>query len=406
MSRKDGNFMLLSLAWILLVGFILSGIFQKLRLPGLLGMLLTGILLGPQLLDLIDGSILSVSSELREIALIVILMRAGLSLDLEDLKKVGRPAILLCFIPATFEIIGAVLLGPLLLGITVVEAAIMGAMLAAVSPAIIVPKMISLMEKGYRGGKCVPQMIMAGAAADDIYAIILFTSFIGLYKGGGFSAFTLLKIPISIVTGLGAGIGAGLLLSYCFKKIHMRDTVKVLLILGASVLLVGFEEIVTAYVPFSGLLAVMALGVTILEARETVAIRISAKFSKIWVAAELVLFVLVGAAVDIRVLYDVGLASVLVIAGALVFRTVGVFISLLKSGLNFKEALFCNIGYLPKATVQAALGSVPLAAGVAAGNTLLGVAVLAILITAPLGAVAIEKTYKKLLVKDPETKDQ
>jgi len=394
--------MLISFALILICGFVLSGIFQKLRLPGLLGMLITGIVLGPFVLNLIDPNILAISADLREIALIVILARAGLSLDIKDLKKVGRPAILMCFVPATFEIIGAVLLAPPLLGVSVVEAAIMGAMLGAVSPAIIVPKMLTLMEKGYGTHKSIPQLIMAGASADDIYAIVLFTSFIGVYKGGSFDLLTLLKIPVSILTGLAVGIGIGFILVKIFKKLHIRDTIKVLVILGICFLLVGFEEYITAIIPFSGLLAVMALGGTILKMYEVLAKRISGKFSKVWVASELVLFVLVGAAVDIRYVYSAGLAAVLVIFGALAFRAIGVFVSLIKSGLTFKEAIFCNIGYLPKATVQAAVGAVPLAAGVAAGNIILSVAVLSIILTAPLGAIGIDFTYKKLLKNDKE----
>lgn len=389
--------MLISFALILICGFTLSGIFQKMRLPGLLGMLLTGIILGPYVLNLIDSTILAVSADLREIALIIILARAGLSLDIKDLKKVGRPAILMCFVPATFEILGAVLLAPPLMGVSVVEAAIMGAMLAAVSPAIIIPKMLELMEKGYGKKKSIPQLIMAGASADDIYAIVLFTSFIGVYKGGSFDSLTVLKIPISILTGLAAGIGVGILTVQLFKKIHMRDTVKIFIILGVSFLMVGFEEAISALLPFSGLLAVMALGGTVLKTYEAAAKRISGKFSKIWVGSELILFVLVGAAVDIRTVSGTGIAAVLLIFGALIFRSAGVFISLIKSGLNIKEAIFCNIGYLPKATVQAAVGAIPLAAGLASGNIILGVAVLSIIITAPLGAIGIDLTYKKLL---------
>ena len=392
--------MLLSFALILLIGFTLSGIFQKLRLPGLLGMLIAGVALGPHALNLIDPSIMNVSADLREIALIVILARAGLSLDIKDLKRVGRPAILLCFVPATFEIVGAVLLAPPLLGVTVIEAAIMGAMLAAVSPAIIVPKMLSLMEKGYGTQKSIPQLVMAGASADDIYAIVLFTSFIGVARGESFSASSLLNIPISILTGFAVGIGVGVALVHVFRRIHMRDTVKILLILGISFLFVGFEDVISTVIPFSGLLAVMALGGTVLKMQEVVAKRISGKFSKIWVAAELILFVLVGAAVDIRYIYSAGLAAVLVILGALLFRAVGVYISLIKSGLTAKEALFCNIAYLPKATVQAAVGAIPLAAGIAGGNVILSVAVLSILFTAPLGAIGIDLTYQRLLKRD------
>ncbi len=389
--------MLVSFALILILGFALSGTFQKLRLPGLLGMLITGAVLGPYVLNLIDPTILAISADLREIALIVILARAGLSLDIKDLKRVGKPAILMCFVPATFEIVGAVLLAPPLLGVSVIEAAIMGAMLAAVSPAIIVPKMLTLMEKGYGMNKSIPQLVMAGASADDIYAIVLFTSFVGVAKGDKFSFVSLLNIPISILTGFAVGIAVGIVLVQILKKIHMRDTIKILLILGISFLFVGFEEHISSIVPFSGLLAVMALGGTVLKMQEVVAKRISGKFSKIWVAAELILFVLVGAAVDIRYVYTAGLAAVLAIFGALIFRSVGVCVSLIKSGLNAKEALFCNIGHLPKATVQAAVGAIPLAAGISAGNIILSVAVLSILITAPLGALGIDLTYKKLL---------
>lgn len=403
--RKEGS-MLISVALILIFGFILSGIFNKIHIPGLLGMLVAGIVLGPHVLNLIDPSILQISADLREIALIVILVRAGLSLDIKDLKKVGRPAILMSFVPATFEIIGAVLLGSWLIGVSVVEAAIIGAMLAAVSPAIIVPKMLALMEKGYGTKKSIPQLVMAGASADDIYAIVLFTSFIGIAKGGAFHAWSLLTVPVSIITGFAVGIGAGMLLVLVFKRFHIRDTIKVLIILGAAFLLVGFEAHISAVVPFSGLLAVMALGGTILKMREEVAKRISGKFSKIWVAAELILFVLLGAAVDIRYMFQAGIWAVVVIVGALLFRAIGTSLSLIKSGYNAKEMLFCNISYLPKATVQAAVGAIPLAAGVASGNIILSIAVLSILITAPLGAIGIDLSYKKLLTKDKMQKTQ
>ena len=392
--------MLLSLAYILIVGFALSGIFQKLKLPGLLGMLIAGVVLGPHALNVIDGSILNVSAELREIALIVILARAGLSLDIKDLKRVGRPAILMCFVPATFEIVGTVLLAPWLLKVSIIEAAIMGAMLAAVSPAIIVPKMLTLMEKGYGKQKRIPQLVMAGASADDVYAIVLFTSFIGIARGEAFQFTNLLSIPVSIVMGFVVGIGVGILLVQVYRRIHMRDTIKILLILAISFLFVGFEEDIARFVPFSGLLAVMALGGTVLKMQEAVAKRISGKFSKIWVAAELILFVLVGAAVDIGHVHTAGIAAALVIAGALLFRTAGVYIGLLHSGLNAREMLFINIAYLPKATVQAAVGAIPLAMGIAGGNIILSVAVLSIIITAPLGALGIDLTYRKLLQRD------
>lgn len=394
--------MLLSIGILLLAGFALSAVLQKLRLPGLLGMLITGIVIGPTALNLIDENILTVSADLREIALIVILARAGLSLDLKDLKKVGRPAVLMSFVPATFEIAGAVLLAPPLLGVSTVDAAIIGAMLAAVSPAVIVPKMLTLMEKGYGKKKCLPQLVMAGASADDIYAIVLFTSFIAVAKGGAFRPLTLLTVPLAVVTGFGVGILCGVGLSFLFKKLHMRDTVKLFLILAVSFLLVGAEELLPAFIPYSGLLAVMALGGTVLKTREVVAKRLAGKFSKVWVAAELVLFVLLGAAVDVRHVLTGSVACVLVILGALVFRTAGVFAGLVRSGLKAKEKLFCSVAYIPKATVQAAVGAVPLAAGLASGNIILSVAVLSILLTAPLGAVAIDLSYPHLLAEDRE----
>lgn len=392
--------MLLSLSLIIMLGFALKGIFQKLQLPGLLGMLLSGIVLGPYVLDLISPNLLTISTDLREIALIVILVRAGLSLDLKDLKKVGRPALLMCFVPATFEIIGVVLLAPLLLGISYLEAAILGTILGAVSPAVVVPKMIHLIESGYGRKHSIPQLIMAGASADDIYNIVLFTSFMGIYAGQGFSPAAMLEIPVSILTGVVVGIVAGLVLVRIFRLLHIRDTIKVLVILGVSFLMVGLQDPVSQWVPFSGLLAVMTLGGMILKSYELLARRISGKFSKIWIAAELVLFVLVGAEVDVRYAAGAGLAVVALILGGLFFRAIGTWISVSGAGLSGKEKLFSVIAYLPKATVQAAIGALPLAAGVAAGNMILTAAVVAILIAAPLGAIGIEKTYQRLLERN------
>lgn len=391
---------LLSLALIFLLGFMISGIFKKLHIPHLLGMLITGIILGPYVLNLIDGNLLNISGDLREIALIVILLRAGLSLDINDLKKVGRPAIMLCFIPASFEMLGAVILGPLLLGLSRVDSAIIGAMLAAASPAIIVPKMLWLMEEGYGVKKHIPQLIMAGASADDIYAIVMFTAFIGMSKGGSISPWTIASIPISIATGFLIGVGIGLVFTEVFKHIDIRDTIKILLLFGVSFLFVGCEDFISQYVPFSGLLAVMALGGTILNRREIIAKRISGKISKIWVGAELLLFVMLGAAVNIDYLFKAGIGAVILILGALIFRSVGVIVSLIRSGLSFKEILYCDVAYFPKATVQAAVGAVPLAAGLACGNMVLTVAVLSILITAPLGALLMDVTVKKWLTKN------
>ena len=389
--------MLLSLALIFLCGLALGGIFRKLHLPQLLGMLLTGILLGPYVLNLLDSSILGISDDLRQIALIIILTRAGLNLDLEDLKKVGRPAALLCFVPAAFEIAGMLLLAPRLLGISLLEAAVMGTVVAAVSPAVVVPGMLKLMEEGYGTKKSIPQMIMAGASVDDVFVIVLFTSFTGLAGGGGISAWDFVRIPVSILLGLAGGILCGILLAFFFRKVHMRDSVKVIIILSLSFLLVTLEHALTGIVGFSGLLAVMSMGIALQKGRKEAAVRLSAKYSKLWVAAELLLFVLVGAAVDIPYAFRAGAAAAAVILGVLVFRMLGVLICLLGTELNRKEKLFCMFAYMPKATVQAAIGSVPLAMGLACGNIVLTVAVLAILITAPAGAFLIDFTYKRLL---------
>jgi len=390
--------MLFSLSLILIIGFTLSGIFNRIKLPGILGMLITGIILGPFVLDLISPDILNISSDLREIALIVILARAGLSLDIKDLKKVGRPAILMCFIPATSELIAILLFAPIFFNISYLEAAIMGAVLAAVSPAVVVPRMLKVMESGYGKDKSVPQLILAGASVDDIYVIVLFTAFIGMYQGKGFSAFSLATVPISIM-GLLTGIISGNLLVWIFRKLHIRDTIKILIVISTAFLFVTLETAIKPYVPMSGLLAVMALGGTILKQYEILAERLASKFSKIWVGAEILLFVLVGASVDIRYATGAGLKAIILIAVALIFRVCGVYVSLLKTKLTKQEKLFCSISYLPKATVQAAIGSIPLSTGVRAGNIILTVAVLAILITAPIGAIGIDLTYKRFLTK-------
>lgn len=391
--------MLFSLSLILILGFSLSGIFNRLRLPGLLGMILTGIILGPYALNLISPDILDISSDLREIALIIILTRAGLNIDIKDLKKVGRPAILMCFVPALFEITAVTLLAPLFFNISYIEAAIMGSVLAAVSPAVIVPRMIHLIDSGYGKDKSIPQLIMAGASVDDIFVIVLFASFMGMYGGEGFNPTSLLLVPVSIISGMGLGIISGFIFVKVFKAIHVRDTVKVLIMLSIAFLFVSLEDFIKPYFPVSGLLAVMAFSATILSTYEVLAKRITGKFSKIWVAAEVLLFVLVGAAVDISYLKGAGIASIVFILSALAFRIVGVNVSLLGTSLDKKERIFCSIAYLPKATVQAAIGAVPLAAGVGAGNLILTVAVVAILISAPLGAIGVDNTYKKLLHK-------
>ena len=392
--------MLTSLAYIFLLGLSLGYIFNKLRLPALLGMLFTGIILGPYALNLLDPSILSISADLRQLALVIILTRAGLALDLDDLKKVGRPALLMCFVPACFEIAGMVLLAPSLLGISVLEAALMGTVIAAVSPAVIVPKMLFLMENKIGTKKSIPQLIMAGASVDDVFVIVLFTAFTGLLSGGEVSSASFLQIPIAIVTGLAAGILLGLVLSIYFKRFHMRDSVKVLILLSISFLLVAMEKLLKGTLPVSGLLAVMGMSATLLKNYGLLAKRLSAKFNKLWVGAEILLFVLVGATVDIKYAVAAGFAAVLLIFGVMIFRLAGVYVSLLKTPLTKKERVFCMIAYMPKATVQAAIGSIPLALGLSCGKIVLTVAVLAILITAPLGAFGVDISYKKLLEQD------
>jgi len=389
--------MLFSLALIIIIGFSLSGFFVKLKLPGLLGMILTGIFLGPYVFNLISSDILHLSPDLREIALIVILLRAGLSIDLNDLKKVGRPALLMCFVPATFEIIAITLLAPLFFSISYLEAALMGTVLAAVSPAVVVPRMIHLIESNYGKKNSIPHIIMAGASVDDIFVIVLFTSFMSMTQGSSFSVWKILSIPISIILGFGIGYVVGLILVRLFKLFHLRDTAKVLLIISTAFLLITLETWMKPFVAISGFLAIMALGISILKNYTHLATRLKGKFSKIWVGAEILLFVLVGASVDIRYLPQAGFYAVLLIVLALVFRMLGVATSLLGTHLTLKERLFCAIAYLPKATVQAAIGSLPLAAGLSSGNLILTVAVVAIVLTAPLGAIGIDLSYKKLL---------
>lgn len=392
--------MLLSIALILMVGMFMGWLCQKVKLPGLLGMLITGMVLGPYALNLIDGSILGISAELRQIALIIILTRAGLGLDISGLKKIGRPAIMMCFLPASFELIGMILLAPGLMGMSVLEAAILGAVLAAVSPAVVVPRMIKLMDEGYGVKEGIPQLIIAGASVDDVYVIVLFSTFIGMMQGKGASVIRFVNIPISILLGITIGIVLGVLLALFFKKIHIRDTAKVLIILSISFLLVVAEDALTTPITFSALITIMFIGIGLQRKRENVAKRLAAKYAKLWVAAEVFLFALVGATVNIGYLGKVGIKALLVIVGALLFRMLGVYVCLLGTKLSGKEKLFTMLAYTPKATVQAAIGGIPLALGFACGDSVLTVAVLAIVLTAPLGAFAIDGTYKKWLSKE------
>ena len=397
--------MLTSLALIFLVGLALAGICQRLHLPRIIGMLFTGILLGPYVLNLLDPSILSISADLRQMALIIILLKAGLSLNLADLKKVGRPAVMMSCVPASFEILGCFLFAPLLLGLSPLEGAVMGAVLAAVSPAVVVPRMVSMMENGIGTNKSIPQMIMAGASCDDIFVIVLFTTFAGMAQNGTGTVnwMDFVNIPVSILLGIALGALVGFLLNLFFEaayrnKRYIRNSMKVIVILGVSFLLMAVESWLEGIVAVSGLLGVVSMACVVkIKSPEFVTKRLSEKFGKLWIAAEVILFVLVGAAVDIRYTLDAGLAAVGLIFLSLIFRSVGVLLCVAATKLSWKERLFCVIAYLPKATVQAAMGSVPLAMGLACGQMVLSVAVVAILITAPLGAIGIDVSCKRLL---------
>ena len=395
--------MLTSLALVFLAGLAAAAVCSAIKLPRIIGMLLVGIVLGPHILNVLDDSLLSISSELRQMALIIILLKAGLSLNLSDLRQVGRPAVLLSCLPATCELAGYILLAPYLLGVSRIEAAVMGAVLAAVSPAVVVPRMVFLMENRWGTDKSIPQMLLAGASCDDIYVIVLFTTFTGIAQGGNARAADFLNIPVSVVLGIAVGAAAGYALSRFFEaafaRNHMvRGSVKVIIVLSVSFLLVALETVLKGRIALSGLLAVTSMACML--ARKTtgeVRARLSEKFGKLWIAAELILFVLVGAAVDIRYVSETGLAAVLMVFAALIFRAAGVVLCLAGTKLSRRERLFCVIAYLPKATVQAAIGSVPLAMGLPCGKIVLSVAVLAILITAPLGALGMDAAYRKLL---------
>lgn len=398
--------MLTSLSLIFLVGLAMGAICSRLKLPRILGMLATGIVLGPYVLDFLDPSILSISADLRKMALVIILLKAGLSLNIADLKKVGRPAVMLSFVPASCEIIGYILFAPVILGLSHIEAAVMGAVLGAVSPAVVIPRMVQLMDEKYGTQKAIPQMIMAGASCDDIFVIVLFTTFLSMAQGGSVSLTAFLNIPVSIILGilLGAVVGYGLCLFFetaYARRHYVRNSMKVIIVLGFSFLLIAIEGWLEGKIAVSGLLAVVSMA-CVLKAKSTafVSKRLSEKFGKLWLAAEVMLFVLVGAAVDIRYTLEAGLSAVLMIFIALVFRTIGVLLCTFKTNLSAKERAFCVIAYLPKATVQAAIGSVPLAAGLPCGKIVLSVAVMAIIITAPLGALGIDMTYKKFLEKE------
>lgn len=391
--------MLKSIALIMLIGMSAGWVCRKVKLPGLIGMLFTGIILGPYVLNMLDSSILLVSADIRKIALVIILTRAGLTLNLEDLKKVGRPAFLMCFVPATFEMIGMIILAPRLLDVSLIEAAVIGAVVAAVSPAVVVPEMIKLMEEGYGTKQGIPQLILAGASVDDVYVIVMFTAFTSLAQGSNVSVMSFVNIPVSIIFGIIIGIIIGKALAVVWKKVHIRDTVKAAIFLSVALLLVGVETSLNTPITFASLISVMFIGIALKKDRPEVAFRLSQKYNKMWVWAEVMLFVLVGATVDIGYVAYAGVSAIVIIIGALIFRMAGVALCMAGTKLKLKERVFCMLAYTPKATVQAAIGGVPLSMGLACGNTVPIVAVLAIIITAPLGAFAIDMTYRKLLKK-------
>ena len=391
--------MLTSIAIILLFGLLVGWIFSKAKLPSLLGMIIVGIVLSPHGLNLVDESILTISGDLRQIALVIILTRAGLSLNFSDLKKIGRPAILMCFVPACIEMMGTIIFAPLLLGVSILDAAIIGSVMAAVSPAVVVPRMIKLIEDGYGTDKSIPQLILAGASVDDVFVIVVFTALTTLASTGEVSAISFIQIPTSILLGVLLGGAAGTILVWFFRRFHIRDSVKVLIILSVSFLLLELQNRLEGIVPVSGLLAIMSMGIIINQKYDVLAKRLSVKYNKLWLGAEIFLFVLVGIAVDLKYALAAGVVVILLVILALLFRMMGVAVSLVKTKLNKKERLFCMVAYTPKATVQAALGTVPLAMGLPCGEIVLTVAVISILITAPFGAIGVDNSYKKLLAK-------
>ena len=391
--------MLTSIAVILLFGLLVGWIFSKAKLPSLLGMIIVGIVLSPHGLNLVDDSMLTISGDLRQIALVIILTRAGLSLNFSDLKMVGRPALLMCFVPACVEMVGTIIFAPLLLGVSILDAAIIGSVMAAVSPAVVVPRMIKLIEDGYGTDKSIPQLILAGASVDDVFVIVVFTALTTLASTGEVSAISFIQIPTSILLGVLLGGAAGTILVWFFRRFHIRDSVKVLIILSVSFLLLELQNRLEGIVPVSGLLAIMSMGIIINQKYDVLAKRLSVKYNKLWLGAEIFLFVLVGIAVDLKYALAAGVVVILLVILALLFRMMGVAVSLVKTKLNKKERLFCMVAYTPKATVQAALGTVPLAMGLSCGEIVLTVAVISILITAPFGAIGVDNSYKKLLAK-------
>lgn len=388
----------LSLVIILISGFLVGWMFEKIKLPKIVGMIIVGILIGPSFFNIIDETVLSMSATLRMIALVIILTRSGLSLNIQNLKKIGRPAILMCIVPALFEIAAVTVLAPILLGVSIIEALLIGSVIAAVSPAIVVPRMIKLKAEGYGNNKHIPELIMAGASADDILVIVLFYAFLGFAQGNALSTWSMVQVPLSIVLGIGIGVGVGFLLNLLFKYVHAYRVVKILLMLTISFILVYLETALAIYVPFSALISIMTMGMVILIKNEVVASDIEKGYQKIWLFFEIILFVLVGMTVDINYAMNAGFMPVVVLMIALIFRMLGVYVSLLFTELNYRERLFTMMSYIPKATVQASIGATALSLGLPVGALVLTVAVMSILITAPLGAILIDFSYKKLLM--------
>ena len=390
--------MALSLALIILFGLAADYLFIRMRLPGLIGMLMVGILCGPHVFDLIKPELLRVSADFRMIALIVILLRAGLETKRDTLNRVGRTAITMSCVPAFFEGIAVMFVAHRLLGISVLEAAMLGAIVSAVSPAVVVPLMVDFIDRGRGAGKGIPTLILAASAIDDVFVIVIFSVLLGIYAGGSTSiALSLLQIPFSIILGILTGILTGLIIYRIFVKYRPRATKKGLILIGISILFVWFEGAIENIIHISALIGIMTIGFIILEKSESMAHVISKKLGKVWIFAEILLFVLVGAQVDIHVAWDAGLAGALVICIGLIFRSIGTYISIIGTGYDFKEKMFCIVAYIPKATVQAAIGAVPLAAGVDGGEIILAVAVLSIILTAPVGAIGIKLIGERVL---------
>lgn len=392
--------MLTSIALILLLGLLSAWLFTKMKLPSLLGMIIVGILISPYCFDLIDESILQISSDIRQIALVIILTRAGLSLNIDDLKKVGRPAILMCFVPACIEMVAVLVLAPLLFKTTLLESAIIGSVMAAVSPAVVVPRMIRLIEEGFGTKESVPQLILAGASVDDVFVIVVFTSLMALATTGDTSIVNFIQIPTSILLGVLLGAILGVLFVLFFKRFEVKDIVKVLIILSISFMLLEIQNQLEDVVAISGLLAIMSMGIIIKRKNNDLATRLSMIYNKLWLGSEIFLFVLVGVAVNLKYALNAGLSVIILVILALIFRMLGVFISLLGANLNHKEKLFCMMAYTPKATVQAAIGTIPMMMGLECGELVLTIAVISILVSAPFGAICVDNTYKKLLRYD------